>query len=800
LPTLVGPEGSTSSQIALIGEAPGAKEDQLGRPFVGPAGKLLDDLLRRAGIARSECYITNVVKERPKQNNIKLFLDTSRKLVKQTREYDHYEDMLKEELEQVSANVLVAVGGTALWALCRERKVTKRRGSILPSTLVEGRKVIPIIHPAACLKWGPAGNEVTKHLIVMDLLRVKADSAYPELNYPKVSLLTHPSYDDCMNYFAAVRVLAKAGTLSHLAFDIETAKGELSCISFSTNPLEAISIPLTWKGGQSYFSLEREAAILREIDSLLGDPSIRKLGQNLIFDMTFLFNRYGIVTNSHDDTMIAQAIICPDLPRGLDFIASVYTRIPYYKDEGKARMKSDKTPDEAFWEYNAKDSLVCQMAWPSLKEDLAELDNLNTYYSRIALTHPLMFMQEHGILMRKEGLYEANQQADEQIQELTSELHELADYDLNPNSPKQLAEYFYDILGHKAYISRKSGSRTTDVVALKRLSRKGVKEAGLVLEIRRLAKAKGTYYSVQLDEDSRLRCSFNPVGAADTGRLSSSKTIFGGGANLQNQTPEMKRLMLADPDHVIYTVDLKQAENRVVAYIAPEPRMIAAFEAGQDIHKQTASLIYARPEEDITDAERQMGKRANHGLNYGQSYKGFALIHELPENDAKFIVERYHQAYPGVREYHGWVKQRLNEGRILETPLGRKRLFLKAWGDELWKEAYSFIPQSTVGEMTALWGVGYLYSFNEVTLLNIVHDSVVFEMPLALSWQHHSDALRVLEASLSRPLVWNGREFSIPCEFSMGLNMKDTIELTDLSPPTLEETYESLLRWNLQRV
>ena len=97
-----------------------------------------------------------------------------------------------------------------------------------------------------------------------------------------------------------------------------------------------------------------------------------------------------------------------------------------------------------------------------------------------------------------------------------------------------------------------------------------------------------------------MRCAFNPVGTK-SGRLSSSKTIFGTGTNLQNQPAEMKGYMMADDGFVLYNMDLSQAENRVVAYIAPEPSMIQAFENGTDIHSQTAGLIFRKPVDEISD-------------------------------------------------------------------------------------------------------------------------------------------------------------------------------------------------------
>jgi DNA polymerase-1 len=399
-------------------------------------------------------------------------------------------------------------------------------------------------------------------------------------------------------------------------------------------------------------------------------------------------------------------------------------------------------------------------------------------------------MQERGLRVNVDGLHIASQEAGEQIQILTKELQEVVGYEINPNSTKQLKEYFYDKKKVKPYVSRKTGAYTVDEKALKRISRKGFIEAEKILEIRRLSKLKGTYLDVGLDSDSRLRSAFNPVGT-ESGRLSSSKTIFGTGTNLQNQPPEMKKYILADEGYVMYNIDLSQAENRIVAYVAPEPKMIEAFEGKQDVHRLTAGLIFDKPIDEISDedgscvlgggrfSERFWGKKANHGLNYDLGYKTFALYYEMDEAEAKFIVERYHLAYPGIRQYHKWVVEDLSRDRTLVNCFGRRRLFLDRWGDALFKEAYSFIPQSTTADKINRDGVNFIYynqdKFHDVELLNQVHDSIVFQIPISIGWSKHVAILREIKASLESPIEWakSGITFSIPAEVQAGFNLKD---------------------------
>lgn len=264
-----------------------------------------------------------------------------------------------------------------------------------------------------------------------------------------------------------------------------------------------------------------------------------------------------------------------------------------------------------------------------------------------------------------------------------------------------------------------------------------------------------------------------------------------------------KQLILADEGYVSYSIDLSQAENRIVAYLAPEAQMIEAFESGVDVHKKTASLIYGVPIADITDAQRQWGKRANHGLNYGLGYRRFAFLYEIPESEAFEIVEKYHQAYPGVRQWHRGIEDQLRRNRTLTTCFGRKRLFKGPWGDELLKEAYSFPAQSTTAECINKRGVLFLYyedGFERVQLLNQVHDSIVFQIPLNQPWSYHWEVLNRVKQNLELPIEWQSRSFTIPADVEMGINLKDTVKLVGKDhkwkrneESLLKESYEQLI-------
>lgn len=787
--------GPKDANIMIVGEAPGETEERKGTPFIGMAGDLLTQLLQDSGIIRSACFITNVVKERPPRNDITPFLDLNvkgKKLPIESKAYHVYRDRLRREIEEVKPNVVVAVGGTALWALCGKLGILKWRGSILESTLVPGQKVIPIIHPSGALQ----GKYMWRHYIKFDLNRVRKQSSSPSIKLDSREYIIRPGFRDALEY------IQECQRSKRFAFDIEVSGHELSCISLSYGKGHAISIPFT-EGFREYWRPDQEAIIIREIGKALEDPNIESLGHNTTFDATFLYNKYGIRSTNLHDTMVAQAINFPEFEKGLGFVTSIYTDIPYYKDEGKEKFSRgvDSTvTDEQFWLYNAKDSIVLMEAFPKQCKELARLGNLETYDLQRRCIPSLIFLYARGLRMQTNAMKNASMESEAKIISLENDLNKLVGYPINPGSSKQLMEWFYLRKKARMYHNRKTGKPTTDEGALKRLKIYGTEDvaraADIILDYRSEAKMKSTYLDMKLDEDGRLRCSMNPVGTR-FGRFSSSKTIFGTGANMQNQPASMKKYMLPDEEYVAYNVDLSQAENRVVAYYAPDERMIEAFSTGVDIHSLTASHIarvygtiidpktikehdgifestqdkeYASPIGQYKHSWRYWGKKGNHSLNYDYGYKSFAYLYEIPEKDSKVIIEAYHQLYPGVRQYHRRVQEDLKD-RVLSNLLGRRKLFLDRWGDELFKAGYSFIPQSTVADIINRRGVLLLYErqdlFPELEFLNQIHDSIVFQIPVHIGWERHAEMLLLLKNSLETPLEAHGRQFIIPADFKM---------------------------------
>ena len=315
----VGPEGDPNSNICFIGDAPDSRSDlAVGRPFMGEAGRLWEHCLHKAGILRGEVYITNFAKYPMAKVAMDKVFTTQAGL--KGRGFQ-LRDKLLAELENVDANIFVPMGGAATCALLGLRGVTKYRGYPYQTTLPSGKviKVIPTLHPSSALYGGSFINiwyiahDFTKAAKMSIDKEFKVDESYCEI--PQ-------TIEDCL------RIIEGYRDKSPIAFDIEVINYEVSCISFSTHPARACSMPIHWT-----WTVEEELQIWLAIAALLEDCDTTKVGQNLIFDMLFLLSHNGIyVQGDIIDTMIGHHIVYPDMLKGLGFLASIYTDRPYWKD------------------------------------------------------------------------------------------------------------------------------------------------------------------------------------------------------------------------------------------------------------------------------------------------------------------------------------------------------------------------------------------------------------------------------------------------------------------------------------
>ncbi|MCK4330860.1 hypothetical protein KAX02_13600 [candidate division WOR-3 bacterium] len=792
--TFVPPSGRLDASYVLVGEQPGRVEVRERRVFVGPAGNELNSELNAANVDRPLCYLTNVIKDLDRHKDAYIQLYKNKRLLPDpivSSQGQAYIDFLRWELSQTSSKYFGTIGGIALFALTGRTGITKWRGSLLDCTLVEGRKVIPMLHPATVI--APKFHYLNKRLIIFDLKRLR--SYQSGLVVPTEREVTiAPTFIQVIDFLNYCQQKGLEG--NRISYDIEVFMNrvhkQVSCIAFAVNR-HAMCIPFTDSNGD-YFVTRQEIEIWKKIAEILEEPKIRICGQNLTFDGHFLLRLYGIRVTNLDDTMVAQNTIMPDYPKGLDFITSLWTDHPYYKADGKAFFKGSGKYQK-FWIYNATDANICDEVISKQMIEVDRLDNMNIYKEQVRLIEPLVYMMEKGLKVNVKKMETTNRDYESKIIEFQEQLNEMVGRPLNANSSKQLKEYFLNEKKMKPFT--KNHKITYDDDAMKRMVRKGVKEAKLIQQIRRYTKLRSTYLNLgKIDSDGRIRCSYNPVGTRYS-RLSSSKNIWGTGGNQQNWPHHLQEFLIPDSGYIYYAFDLEQAENRIVAYVGEIINMIECFETNQDVHSKTARMIMMvyyqmrelgdhnvldlAPLGDGTHDWRFYGKKSNHGLNYDLGYKNFSLVNEISETDSKMIYLAYHRLYPGVQQsYHSYVKQELRNGRTLTNLMGRQTLFLGAISgpkaDATFKEAFSCIPQGTVGDIINRQGVNYIYYnqdlFEPIEILRQVHDEIGLQVPLTTSWTGHAKMLRLIKRSLEQPLTThNGRTFVIPAGLTMGTHM-----------------------------
>jgi DNA polymerase I len=478
--------------------------------------------------------------------------------------------------------------------------------------------------------------------------------------------------------------------------------------------------------------------------------------------------------------------------------------------------------DKTFLEYAALDPACTLEVRNGFWNELDKDGFRKAYDMTMALLPVLMFMQTRGVKISHKALGDTKTDVLQEAALKQKELNELVGYELNVNSSKQCQEYFYDRLNIAPYLN-KDKKPTVDDMALQRLvrgtaTRPGLKQAKLVQEIRGLQKLYGTYLDIQFDADNRMRGSYNPRGTK-FGRLSSSKTVFGTGMNFQNLPPEFKKFIIPDDGYVFLNVDKRQAEWIAVAYLTNDANMITAIDKGIDVHTHTASEMFGvdadivKYEHKLVGSEtdqdrikeirmgdpslsphvgfnwprsmslRQAGKKSNHGLNYDEGFRGFALINEMDEKEAKRIVDLYHHIYPGIRLWYEAIKRELMENnRTLTNYFGRVVRFMGQWNDQLWKSAYSMKPQSTIVDslnegMVKIHQSDFLCGTEgmNIDVLAQVHDSILMQVPIYFieSLFNYTKIIEKITAYTSPDITYNSRTFKIASDYKVGFNWGD---------------------------
>lgn len=333
-------------KIALIGEAWGEEEAQWKLPFVGAAGNQLDSILADAGIDRKQCFITNVFNLRPgdaaggirsNPNDLSHICGTKGepdvakgfgplvpgKYLK--AQYCSEVDRLLEQLSEVRPNLAVLLGNTACWALLERQTISKIRGTACLSSRLPWLKCLPTYHPSAINR-----QYDLRHVTVMDFIKAKRESEYPELRRPVRYVHVAETVQDIRDFKAEYLDSAR-----ELAFDVETdRRGQITCICFAPTIDRVLVIPFVdqRKADGNYWAKLDDELVAWDLVAAILDLPASKVGQNGLYDIQHTWQSYGIpVRNYNDDTMLLHHALQPESDKGLGFLGSVYTNEASWK-------------------------------------------------------------------------------------------------------------------------------------------------------------------------------------------------------------------------------------------------------------------------------------------------------------------------------------------------------------------------------------------------------------------------------------------------------------------------------------
>lgn len=757
--------GPRSTSLMIVGEAPGKNEDESGIPFVGASGEDLNNYLGEVNIHRQDCFVTNVVHERPPNNKFEAFLKPPHPAL--------FAGIiqLKKDIEEIRPNLVLALGDVPLRFLTNKHSITKYRGSILECALVKGQKVIATYHPASVFRM-----HENRALIQLDMKRVAEEMKFPEINLPKREITIYGTGNlDWM-------LVEEMFNAEWLSVDIETSPGptrhELICVGFSDVPGRALVIPINAPGG--------EAAIRR----LLASPA-KKCGQNFgQYDLTVLEDNGYEVKNFAWDIMYSHHALLLEaagggdevkmlrggkagprgpLAKGLGFQVSIYTRQPFYKDDGKLWRETGDI--NVFYRYNGLDAACTGEIRQVHDRELSDFGVRHVFDHEMAILPLLRQMSRRGIKIDLAARAALKTQYLTEIDNLQRFLDRAAGRPINVKSTHAKGDVktlLYEDLKLPPILDKETHRPTVNKDALIALAAKhGHPVLLTILEIRKRRTLVETFLNASVDSDGRMRCLFDPSGTR-TGRLASRAGIYGSGTNLQNIPPKLRRMFVADDGKVLFYIDLSQAEARVVAYLARCESLIELFTSGRDIHKENATRFFGYYNEDV----RISVKRIVHGSNYGEGVDKIITVAaadgiKLKREDVARGQEAYFMLYPEIKEnYWEDVKRELRYTRILTTPLGWKRQFYGRWDNaKFLNEAIAFIPQCTVGILGEMGMLAASKVPGAEILLN-EHDAVVGQC----DERDVGTVIPAVQRAMEIPVEIHGRTLVIPSDAKVGKN------------------------------
>jgi len=572
-----------------------------------------------------------------------------------------------------------------------------------------------------------------------------------EIKSPKIqsSTINVKSYESIINEKVLEKWIKILNEQSVIAVDTETSslnplEADLVGVSFSYAPNKACYIPLAHKNVQG---LKKET-VLKKIKPILEDQSIKKVGQNIKYDL-IVFKQNNIEINPIEDTMLISYTLDAGTNRhNLDTLSEIHLKhktISYKELVGTGKNKlnfSDIALDKAT-EYAAEDADVTLRLYTYLKARLDE-EKLNKVYEVFEkpMVKLLSKLEFNGIKVDDIYLKKLSKKFEEKLKNIEKAIYSIAGKEFNIGSPKQLGEIIYNELKIAKLKKTKKGSLATSAYILEDLALTGHKFPNLVLEWRQISKLKNTYSDALQNHISkktkRVHTSFL-LAATNTGRLASSDP------NLQNipikseEGKEIRKAFVADKKNVLISADYNQIEMRILADMADVKELKKAFKNNEDIHRLTASQVFNVPINKVDNDLRRKAKTINFGIIYGITQYGLSKQISVSNQEALDFINSYFKKFPEIKDYMNSTIRACRKQGYVNNIFGR-RIHLRGINDKNFsvrsfqeRAAINAPIQGSAADIIRLAMMKINLELDKIDcktkMLLQIHDELVFESP-----------------------------------------------------------------------
>ena len=795
-------------KLAIIGEAPTDEDITIKRAFTGTNGRLLHGALSAAQLASGACLMGYA---RSQPFNYKAGNTTKFGLLSDPLKLKAHTE-LRTALLEYQPNCVLLLGAEVLQDAGIPHTIDEFRGSLFECTKPEspffGFKCVASYAPSQLIR-----NWDAKPLFDLDVRKAVNESGARELVLPQRVFdveLTFSQILDKLNSISSADVVSidiEGGIPNPEANKPEYRFPHgVTCVGISTRPDYAFIVNLV------DFGETEQCELLRALGRVLGDPSIKKVLQNSLYDNFVLSWLWKMpIRNVAWDTMLSSWEIYPELPKSLGVQASVWTREPYYKYQ---RTVNDKLTHYRYCCMDAAITLeIAERHHANLKSKPRQLVHFNFNMSLLPALH---YMELRGLKYDKEAAQGALSELSHEMKHLQLQINTQAGGELNVNSPKQMQTLLYAKLGfepqYKLEGGRKTTKLTTDVEALLSLFRST--SSSLIFNILKWRQLESSrkQLEIECDPDGRIRTSYNLVGT-DTGRLSSSDSPTGTGFNLQTIMEKLRYLYRADDGMLMFQCDLSGADGWTVAAECKglgDPTMWDDYVYGMKPAKIIAAMYIASMSKlDVSKLSRAdlnsyinsidippwlyaACKAVQHGSNYGmkehtmsssllkQSWKKSGEpIYVAPKDCGALQMLYLYRRYIGVPRWHEQITKQLNTTGRMECASGHVRQFFGRKTDTTTiNAALSQQPQANTTYATNL-ALQRLWTDPEnrradgtfrIEPLHQVHDALIGQFAESdLEW-----AKGKIREYFNNPITIAGTELVIPFEGGYGKNWLDT--------------------------